>query len=248
MPNGGYLTITTQMVNIDFQQAKAHPDMRAGQFICVSVSDTGCGIDEANLKRIFEPFFTTKDPSKGTGLGLATVYGIVAQHQGWVEVQSQVGKGSTFRIYLPPSIELENVSPISVGQIENCSRGETILLVEDEPSVQQVMRKCLEKFGYRVIGVTDGPQAIALWQEHGQQIKLLITDMLLPEGMTGLELTEKLRTFKPELKVIISSGYHYEINESNKVALHGITFLPKPYQGYQLIATVQDCLRSPQMS
>jgi len=241
MPKGGCIVITTGVVDIDEEHARNNPDMRSGQFVCLSVGAEGFEKNEATLKRIFEPFFTTKEAGKGTGLGLATVYGIVSQHKGWVEVESRVDQGTTFRIYLPATAE-SKVESTRDENIAIAKGHETILLVEDEQSVRRALKKALHAIGYQVLEAGSGREAMVHWQQCGPKIDLLFTDMVMPEGTTGLELAEKLQTEKPGLKVIISTGYSAEINQAGKVAGSGIIYLPKPYQMAILGKTIQDCL------
>jgi two-component system cell cycle sensor histidine kinase/response regulator CckA len=241
MPKGGRIVIATEAVIIDPVQANAYPSRHSGRFVCLSVSDTGCGMDARTLERIFEPFFTTQEPGKGTGLGLATVDGIVSQHKGWVEVDSRLETGTTFRVYLPVSkemlIEPERIEPEAVF-----TGNETILLVEDEAAVRQLIVRTLRKWGYHVFETANGQLALTLLTECNKNIDLLFTDMVMPEGMTGLELAEKLRSDKPDLKVIISSGYSAEIAETSRITAAGITYLPKPYSLSLLGKTIRQCL------
>lgn len=242
MPKGGRITISTALAGAGAAGAAANPNGHLGRFVCLSVSDTGCGMDAATLKRLFEPFFTTKEAGKGTGLGLATVHGIAAQHKGWVEVESQVDKGSTFRVYLPAAVESPVEAPQTL-QTEHVRRGrETILLVEDELQVRRVVGQSLRALGYQVHEAGNGQEAMTLWQTPGAQIDLLLTDMVMPEGMTGLELTEQLQALKPGLKAIISSGYSAEIVQAGVPAKAGIVYLPKPYATKVLADVIRDCL------
>lgn len=241
MPKGGQLSITIETVKIHPAQAVVHPERRVGHFVCLSVADTGSGMDEATQKRIFEPFFTTKAMGKGTGLGLATVYGIVTQHRGWVEVQSQLGHGTTFRVFLPAAVsssatkESEETQSIPTGK-------ETILLVEDESELRKNLAHTLRVWGYRVFEAANGRHALAFWNSHSREIDLLLTDVVMPEGMMGLELAEKLRAEKPALKVIISSGYSAEMAAHGIKPAAGMVYLPKPYSATVLGQTVRKCL------
>ena len=242
MPKGRRLTIGTTVADVGAVHAAANPNRRAGSFVCLFVSDTGCGMDAETLKRIFEPFFTTKEPGKGTGLGLATVHGIVAQHKGWVEVESEIGGGTTFRVYLPAAAQLQ-VETAPVPPSEPVRRGkETVLLVEDELPVRQVVGQSLRALGYQVHEAGNGQEAMSFWQTHGAQVDLLLTDMVMPEGMTGLELAEQLQALKPGLKAIISSGYSAEMVEAGVPTKAGIVYLPKPYATSVLANVVRDCL------
>jgi len=241
MPKGGRIAIATEAVTIDSDQAKAHPFRRSGRFVCLSVSDTGAGMDAETIERIFEPFFTTKEPGKGTGLGLATVDGIVSQHQGWVEVDSRVGIGTSFRVYMP-ALEKTSSAAAKPAPAAPSTGKETLLVVEDEASVRRLMVRTLRTWGYRVLEAANGQLALTLWKECAGKIDLLFTDMVMPEGMTGLELSEKLRAEKPDLKIIISSGYCAEIAETSRIAAAGITYLPKPYQLSLLGKAIRECL------
>lgn len=242
MPKGGRITIRTAAVDLSAPGPGANSNQAAGRFVCLTVSDTGSGMDAATLKRIFEPFFTTKEAGRGTGLGLATVHGIVGQHKGWVEVESEPGQGTTFRIYLPattrtpaPAAPAAVSSPLPSGR-------ETILLVEDEVKVRRLVGKALRTLGYIVHEAANGQQAVTLWDQYGPQIDLLFTDMVMPEGMTGLELTEKLQELKPGLRAIISSGYSAEIAQAGVLTRTGVVYLHKPYEAGMLAATVRECL------
>jgi PAS domain S-box-containing protein len=241
MLGGGRLSLGTTSVTIDPAYASQHPDARAGHFVCLSVIDTGCGMDRKTLERIFEPFFTTKEVGKGTGLGLATVYGIVKQHQGWVEVTSEVGSGTTFKIFFPAvtraveaAADADAPEPVHGGQ-------ETILVVEDEPVLREFVREYLEGYSYRVLEAGSGAEALRVWDESNGEIDLLLTDMVMPEGMTGRELATQLKKRKPDLKVIYSSGYSPE-NLGRDFGQSETVFLSKPYMPPQLARTVRQCL------
>jgi len=241
VPKGGRLTIDARLVELDAGAARVNAEARPGSFVCLSVADTGCGMDATTLEHIFEPFFTTKDVGKGTGLGLATVYGITKQHQGWVEAVSEVDHGSVFRIYLPALTK--DVSRGSVPAIGETPKGnETILLVEDEQAVRDIVMLGLQWYGYRVLYAASGEEALRIWDQHAEEIDLLFTDMRMPGGMSGLELYERLKQTKATLKVVISSGYSEEILKSGASANPAITFLPKPYEVQTLAATVRKCL------
>jgi PAS domain S-box-containing protein len=242
MPKGGKLGIGTTSVAIDGDYARQHLEARAGQFICVTITDSGCGMDRQTLERIFEPFFSTKEVGKGTGLGLATVYGIVKQHRGWIEVSSQVGCGTTFKIYFPATAR-ENDATSETSTAPQVVRGgkETILLVEDEPVLRELVRDILGQYQYRVIEAASGVEALKAWDLHDGQIDLLLTDMVMPEGMTGSDVAAQLRRRKPDLKVIFTSGYSAEV--MGRDFSHGdAAFLSKPYLPPQLAQTVRQCL------
>jgi signal transduction histidine kinase/CheY-like chemotaxis protein len=243
MPRGGQLLIATEAVSFDAAYARTHPDARPGEFVCLSVSDTGTGIAPEHLERIFEPFFTTKEPGKGTGLGLATVYGIVKQHRGWVEVFSRIGEGTTFRILLP-AIPPPASLAVPPAEAELCGGSETILLVEDDFSVRMITRRMLETFKYKVHEATCAREAVEVWGRHAAEIALLLTDMVMPEGVTGRELAEQLRAAKPGLKVIFMSGYSADVvgEDTKFFRKTGSYFLHKPCATAALIQTVRKCL------
>lgn len=242
MPRGGTLSISTYAVEIDEGYVLRHPEARTGYYICMSVTDTGHGMDEVTLGRIFEPFFTTKEIGKGTGLGLATVYGIVKQHQGWLEVESVLEKGTTFRVYLPVSTKARPKSVIG-DRTEVPGGDETILLVEDEPSLRELVQEILQKKGYRVLEAANGLQALDVWDQHKNRIDLLLTDMMMPEGLSGRDLADRLLGERPNLKVIYTSGYSLDA-VSNGFSFSEGAFLQKPYQPETLAQIVRDCLNN----
>ena len=244
MPRGGKLMIRTASEEITTADSSRHADARAGLFTSLTVTDTGCGMDAKTLERLFEPFFTTKDVGKGTGLGLATVYGIVKQHQGWIEVSSKVGGGSSFKIFLPGVRRPETDSQEDSGFIKKVQGGkETILIVEDEPMLRELVREVLRSYDYEVIEAGSGCEALKIWDQHDGEIDLLLTDMVMPEGQNGRELADQLRQRKPDLKVILSSGYSAEAL-GRDFAQEEAFFLPKPYLPPQLARIVRECLDS----
>lgn len=244
MPHGGQLFIATTKASFEETYVRPHPEARSGEFVCLSVRDTGTGIAPAHLPRIFEPFFTTKEPGKGTGLGLATVHGIVKQHQGWVDVSTQLGTGTTFRIFLPamPPSPAATASQLA----EPAPRGGTegILLVEDDLPVRVLTRRVLEAFGYHVWDAATGREALELWHTHAREIDLLLTDMVMPDGITGRELAEQLRAQRPELKAVFISGYSPEVAGMDTAFLRRNKpyFLQKPCPSNVLLHTLRQCL------
>ena len=239
MPRGGRLTLDLQ--HVELAAAAANSEARPGRFVQLSVSDTGCGMDGPTLGRMFEPFFTTKEVGKGTGLGLATVYGIAKQHGGWIEVESRVGQGSSFRVFLPAAKPAPEPAAGAVGTQR--PRGhETILLVEDDESLRQLAWVCLQQLGYEVLVAADGAEAERQWQEHHDKITLLLTDMVMPGGVSGLELAERLRQTRPTLPVIISSGYSLEMVRLAAPQQPDVAHLPKPYEIGTLARLVRACL------
>jgi signal transduction histidine kinase len=239
MPKGGQIISTTK---VDIQAQSFTPQTRRGQFVCMSVSDTGCGMDETVMERVFEPFFTTKEPGKGTGLGLATVYGIVKQHEGWVEVESKPTEGSSFRVYLPAGTSSSGDSGTSHQAEEIQGGSETILLVEDELFLRRLAAMCLRKLGYAVFEAGNGLEALNLWELHSQKIALLLTDMVMPGNISGLDLAIRFKKEKASLKVVSCSGYTADLD---LIAEQGIDFLPKPYAPAALAKIVRHCLDKP---
>lgn len=242
MPKGGQLAIRIAIVDLGEAYSRAQSEARSGRFVCLSVTDTGMGISPENLRRIFEPFFTTKEIGKGTGLGLATAYGIVKQHLGWIEVDSQVGKGTTFRIYLPYAGGAPAAAEKPTTQITVRGGSETILLVEDEAPVCELVSRLLGKYGYKVLSANDAAEAVEVWRNNKDEIALLLTDLVMPNHMNGRELAEKLWTERPELKVIFTSGYSADIVGKDFKLEPELNFLQKPYHPQMLAVTVRRCL------
>ena len=241
MPEGGELTLSTGSVALDEAAARVRPNARAGQFVTLSASDTGTGISPENLSRIFEPFFTTKEVGKGTGLGLATVFGIVQQHDGWIEVESRIGAGTQFHIYLPAARPV--VAPAPAAPPKTMPGGtETILVVEDDPALRALANRVLRRCGYRVLEAATGKLALQVWSENQAAIQLLLTDMVMPDGMTGRELGQQLLQANPKLKIIYTSGYSSEIAGQNADDRLGAAFLQKPFDLLTLATTVRETL------
>src|SRR5882762_874554 len=211
MPQGGRLLITTEEIHLKETYAHEHPEARPGHFVCLTVGDSGQGIAPEHLSRIFEPFFTTKEVGKGTGLGLATVYGIVKQHDGWIQVSSKVGQGTCFKVMLPASNQ-PGPAPAE-QQIQKKPRGgaERILLVEDDEAVRLSTRRMLESFGYTVREAASGRAALEQWRDDPPEVDLLLTDIVMPHGVNGTELAKQLRALQPELKVIFMTGYTEQV-------------------------------------
>ncbi len=240
MPNGGHLIIQTAGIEFDEFVVSQMPLARPGSFVCLSVSDSGCGIPPEILPKIFEPFFTTKDIGKGTGLGLATVFGIVQQHQGWINVYSEVNHGTTFRIYLP-RLAKNAISKISQPALAVVPGGhETILLVEDDPSLRLSVRTALTQLGYRILEAPTGVKALEVWNQNQDHIGLLLTDLVMPDGMNGKDLAQRLRQENPKLRVIYMSGYSAEVAGKDFPLEEGINFLTKPFQ----ITKLADAIRA----
>ena len=242
MPKGGQLLIETSAVEFDEITAAQTSQARPGSFACVSVSDTGGGIPPEILPQIFEPFFTTKAVGKGTGLGLATVFGIVQQHQGWINVYSEAGQGTTFRIYFPRLTKASDKKANWSSLASIRSGNETILLVEDDSSLRASIRIALSRFGYRVLEASNGPEALEVWKQHRAEIRLLLTDLVMPGGLTGKELGEQLLQQDPKLKVIYASGYSADSADKDFSMEEGVNFLTKPFAVNKLAQTVRNCL------
>jgi signal transduction histidine kinase len=242
MPKGGKLIITTCPAEIDAAYVRQHPEARVGWFVCLTVADTGCGMDPQVLRRVFEPFFTTKEVGKGTGLGLATVYGVVKQHHGWIEVQSEVGVGTTFKIFLPVAGKAGDAPVDPAVKHETVQGGkETILLVEDEIGLLELVRDILQHYHYHVLIASSGAEALRIWDGCNGQVDLLLTDMVMPGGMTGGELAAELKKRKPELKVIYASGYSSALTGKEFSQGENI-FLAKPYQPVQVARLIRNTL------
>ncbi len=245
MPDGGVIRVATRLVTLNEEDIRQNLNARSGRFISLTVSDTGCGMSPEVLSRIFDPFFTTKAVGKGTGLGLSTVLGIVQQHHGWVEVESQPKQGSTFKIFLPAC---ETASASMPSQTVACSdsaprgAGETILLVEDELSVRTLARLTLEHGGYRVFEAADGPQAIEVWEQSPVRINLLLTDLVMPRGLTGGQLAKALQARDPHLRTLYTSGYSSEVIHEDRLLVQSSNFLAKPYDTNALLKTVRRTL------
>jgi two-component system, cell cycle sensor histidine kinase and response regulator CckA len=242
MPQGGTLRISTRTSPIDAAHVNRNAEARPGWFVCLMVSDSGCGMEAKTRERIFEPFFTTKPVGKGTGLGLATVYGIVKLHKGWAEVDSQPGQGTTFRIYFP-AVAGATPSPAGAPAPAEISfgRSETVFLVEDDPVLREFVREVLTQHQYRVVEAASGAEALENWDRVKEEVDLLLTDLVMPNGVSGWELANQLRRRRADLKVIFSSGYSEEIIGSD-FDLERAWFLPKPYNPQQLTQLVRRCL------
>lgn len=244
MPKGGALVFTAANLIIDEQYARTSHDAKPGQHVVITVRDTGTGISAQNLPRIFEPFFTTKPVGEGTGLGLSTVHAIVKSHGGFITVQSEVGRGTTFRVHLPadPNLRSHSEHPF-VANIPR-GRGELVLIVDDEPAVRIVTQQTLEAFGYRVLEAADGAEAIAIYAQHQDEVALVLTDMVMPV-MDGLTTIAALTRIKPDLRIIAASGFNTTLRPDSSA--HGLVkhFLPKPYNAETLLKLVRSVLDAP---
>jgi CheY-like chemotaxis protein len=241
MPQGGTLTLETNNVTLDQKEARQFIDLTAGNYVSLIVSDQGEGMTDEVKSRIFEPFFTTKEHREGTGLGLATCYGIVKQHNGYITVDSQPQHGTTFMIYLPQAIlEEDDVSPATVefDQLQSLQGTETILLAEDETAVRVLVANILTDLGYTLIEAVNGREALQMVEEYAGTIDLLLTDMVMPQ-MGGKELAEHLQHSHPEMKMIFMSGYTEE-----RIVLpdNAHTSIQKPFTPRKLAQIVRKVL------
>ena len=241
MPGGGTVIVETARVELDGAYAERHIGISPGPHAMLAVSDTGVGMDRSTLQRIFEPFFTTKQAGKGTGLGLSTVFGIVKQSGGGIWAYSEVGRGSTFKVYLPLSDEPEGIAPVAAAPTETLHGSETILLAEDQEQVRTVARTILERHGYQVLEARDGPEALGLAERHPETIHLLVTDVVMP-GMSGRELAERLRPIRPRMNVLYVSGYTEETILHQRAVAPGVAFLEKPLVPRALLAKIREVL------
>jgi CheY-like chemotaxis protein len=253
MPGGGKLTIDTAGVELDQEYARTHPDVRPGWYAKLAVSDSGKGMSEETRRHLFEPFFTTKDKGKGTGLGLSTVYGIVKQSGGDISFTTELGQGTTFRIYLPTVQEgAEAMSAAASGAPETGAKtvsptagAATILLAEDEAELARLIRQILEQHGYTVLEAADSADAIRLCEQYAGPIHLLLTDVVMPQ-MSGSELARQLTASRPGLKVLYMSGYADDVIIHHGVLEEGVSLLQKPFTLEVLVATVHAVLEAPE--
>ena len=245
MPRGGTLTVATANVELDEAFTRTHPGIRAGSHVLLTVDDTGMGMDADTLAHCFEPFFTTKPKGQGTGLGLATVYGIVKQSDGEIYIASEPGQGTTVKIYLP-RVEAVSVAAAPAPPSAIISRGaETIMLAEDEIGVRKLVRHVLEHAGYTVLEAASGPTALRLAADHASLIHLLLTDVVMPE-MSGPELAHQLTAAQPDLKVLYMSGYTEEAMVHHGVLDPNVTLLQKPFNKEELVRKVRERLDASQ--
>jgi signal transduction histidine kinase/CheY-like chemotaxis protein len=244
--NCGTIRLRLTAITLDETDKLRHADARVGRFVCLSVSDDGKGMEPAIVARIFEPFFTTKDVGQGTGLGLSTVYGVVHQQGGWIEVTSTPGRGSSFQVFLPaiedPNAKARaNTSPGFLPALKP-GRGETILLVEDDPFLRETTALVATRAGYEVTKAADGPSALKAWAESTRPFDLLLTDLMMPNGLTGIQLATQIRSQHPTLKIIFSTGYSDELLRSGASAIEKFHLLLKPYSSSALLDMLQQAL------
>ncbi len=243
MPNGGLLTIAVGEIECNEDYCKMHPDTVPGEYIRLTFTDNGEGMDEETKNKIFDPFFTTKSEGKGTGLGLSTVYGIVKQHRGFIEVDSTLGKGTTFSIYFPlVRMKAEPIQPSSI--LDDLPKGkETILVVEDESMVRRIATRILARLGYNILSAENGPEALTQIEKYTGSIDLLLTDIIMPD-MNGRELARKIQEISKKVKIIYTSGYSKDVIAQRGILEKGLEFLAKPYTPQTLALKVRHVLDS----
>ena len=245
MVGGGKLTIETANVVLDKEYTRTHPVASPGRYVMLSVTDNGCGMDEATRERVFEPFFTTKEVGKGTGLGLATVYGIVKQHSGYIWVYSEQDKGTTFKVYLPRTDDSADQGPQREGgepaQTEAPADAGTVLVVEDEEALLTIARPVLDAKGYTVLTATRPSEAEAVFARRADEIELLLTDVVMPGG-NGPDLYQRLVTTRPSLKVLYMSGYTDVAAYRNGILKPGSPFIQKPFDPEELAQKVREVI------
>ena len=241
MPRGGTLTIETENVTVDERYAQSHAPMAPGDYVMLAVSDTGYGMEASTKARIFEPFFTTKEPGKGTGLGLATVYGVVKQSSGYIFVDSAPGAGARFEIYLRQVLDKAQTAPAEERAAKLRGGRETVLLVEDEADVRTLICEFLKAAGYQVLTAADGEEGLDIGQKFGEEIDILVTDVVMPR-LRGPELAKRLKRLLPDLKVVYMSGYTEEFSEGPNLLESG-SFLQKPFSRDTLLRQIHDALK-----
>jgi PAS domain S-box-containing protein len=244
MPKGGKLIVETANVTLDEAYCRHRTGARPGDYVMLAVSDSGCGMDEATRERAFEPFFTTKPEGKGTGLGLSTVYGIVKQNEGVIEIYSELGHGTTLKVYLPRYRGEEKVQAAAPPTAALARGHETVLLVEDQDQVRELTRTLLEELGYRVHEAARPGDAITLCEKHGTEIALLVTDVVMPT-MNGKELARRIEAMRPGIRTLFTSGYTPEAIARRGVLEPGVHFLEKPFTMEALARKVREVLGTP---
>ncbi len=239
MEGRGRLTIETSVKKVSATAAAPNPEAAPGDYACLAISDTGSGIPPEILPRIYEPFFTTKEQGKGTGLGLATVFGIVKQHKGWIDIKTARDKGTTFKVYLPLGRTAPEAEAGNAGLPASTAGSETILLAEDDPEVRKITRKFLELHGYNVLEARNGVEALDIWKKERGKVDLLLTDLLMPDGVNGYDLARRLHAASPGLKIVFMSGYSGDLTGQGLELRPGENFLQKPVQPDQLLALLR---------
>ena len=243
MPHGGTLDIATKLVHLGASELLSYPEAPPGEFIVITVSDSGSGMTNEVLRHLFEPFFTTKEKGKGTGLGLATAYGIVKQHRGWIEVSSELGRGSTFQVVLPRG---EAIAPLEEAILapapERLPGSETVLVVEDDATVRSILCGMLKYDGYQVFEAACGDDALLVWRDRHRDIDLVVTDLVMPGSVDGRSLAVRMREDRPDLRLILTTGYIDKAIDEDEITGSGLTLLRKPYTADEFLITVRQSL------
>jgi CheY-like chemotaxis protein len=241
MPQGGYLTLDTQLMELDDTFIRVHGYGEPGMFAVISVSDTGSGMEKETIAKIFEPFFTTKQVGKGTGLGLSMAYGIIKQHNGYINVYSEPERGTTFRIYLPAIKSTEEVIAITAIEPLPSSGTETILVAEDDRSIRELFSTVLQMYGYKVILAADGEEAIKKFIDNEDKIQLVMLDMIMPKK-SGKEVYDRIKTMRPDIKTLFSSGYTADRIDKESMLKEGFDFIMKPVSPKDLLRKIREIL------
>ena len=241
MPHGGHLTLDTQLVELDDSFIRVHGYGEPGMFAVISVSDTGIGMDKETMAKIFEPFFTTKDAEKGTGLGLAMAYGIIKQHNGYINVYSEPESGTTFRIYLPAIESTEEVVVKTAIEPLPSHGSETILVAEDDGALRKLFSTVLQAYGYKVILAKDGEEAIRRFMDNKDKIQLVMLDMIMPKK-SGKEVYDKIKQMRPDIKTLFSSGYSADRIDKDSMHKGGFDFIMKPASPKDLLKKIRELL------
>ena len=241
MPTGGMLTIETEQQTLDSAFQQAHGYGEPGQYAVVTVSDTGCGMDDETRKKIFEPFFTTKEVGKGTGLGMSIVYGIIKHHKGFISVYSEHGVGTVFRLYIPVSDSEETYRGEVASEVAPAVGTETILVAEDEPAVRTLVEAILAEYGYQVILAEDGQDCIDKYIANRDRIALILMDMIMPKK-SGKEAYEEIKRLQPDIKVLYSSGYSADFIRNHGVGEESMEVIAKPVQPWELLRKIREIL------
>ena len=236
MPGGGTVTLQTEIVEVDDIHARVQPGARRGEFVRVTMSDDGLGANAEGLKQMFQQVTLSADGQSNSALGLALINGMIKRRHGWIEATSQQGSGTTIRIYLPVA------SAVNAHIAESSWVSETILLVDDEAAIRRMVKTVLERACYTVIEADTGVQALAVWEQNKPQVKLLLTDMVMPDGVTGRELAKRLKTSKPSLNVIYTSGYDLDVEAQGDTREGAVRFLHKPYDMRKLLEVVHETM------